>query len=572
MGRAWIKGAEHSKQSTDGNDIVLNVLANRGITDPIDIQKFLNPSVHGQMPDPFVLKDMDAAVRGFADAVVADRKIAIFGDYDVDGITSTAIFVKYLRGIGRDPLWYLPSRDGDGYGLNTGAIEKLAASGANVLISVDCGISGVREVARAKELGLAVIITDHHSPDSILPAADAIVNPKRNDDESGLDYLAGVGVAYLFLVALNRELRTRGFFSEKDEPKLLDYLDLVALGTICDTMPLVGLNRAFVVTGLKVLGSQKNLGLKTLMQVADAKKASAYVAGFVIGPRLNAAGRLDSANPALELLLTDNPGTAGFLAKQLDDMNRERKDIEQRILVRATEMAEQCRADGRCCVFVAGENWHGGVMGIIAGRLKDKFYMPTMIATKSDGIINGSGRSVPGIDIGRIIHDALGAGILSEGGGHSAAAGFSLLCEREDEFREFLECAVKQQLNGAELCPIITADAEIDAGAADMKLVEEMSRLAPFGQGNPEPTLVLNGGELLYATSMGNGEHLRGNLRTSAGTNLAFVGFNMTKTPVGEFLLDDTNSGRKIMLCGKLKENDFNGRVTAQFVVEDAAI
>ncbi|MCL1902330.1 MAG: DHH family phosphoesterase, partial [Alphaproteobacteria bacterium] len=337
MGKMWVAAAENKEEKSKEceNDIVMNVLGSRGITDPEDIHKFLNPSIRDQMPDPFVLKDMDAATRIMADAIVAGRRIAIFGDYDVDGITSTAIVAKYLREVGRDPLWHLPSREVEGYGLNTAAIEEFAAEGAELLISVDCGISGVKEVARAHELGLTVIITDHHSPDKELPAADAIVNPKQSDDTSGLSYLAGVGVAYLFLVALNRELRARGFFSnDVAEPKLIDYMDLVALGTICDTMPLVGLNRAFVVTGLKVLDGRHSLGLKTLMDVAGAKRASVYVAGFVIGPRLNAAGRLDSANPALELLLTDNPGTAGFLAHQLDDMNKERKDIEHGILMR----------------------------------------------------------------------------------------------------------------------------------------------------------------------------------------------------------------------------------------------
>jgi len=394
----------------------------------------------------------------------------------------------------------------------------------------------------------------------------------------------------MFLVALNRALRAQSrelrvesgeskdkieqsqlstLHSQLSQINLIDYLDLVTLGTICDTMPLVGLNRAFVATGLKVLDRRQNLGLATLMSVAGAKSASVYVAGFVIGPRLNACGRLDSANPALELLLTDNAGTAGFLAAQLNDMNKERKEIEQAILIRALELADAAAAAGRRCLFIVGENWHGGVMGIIAGRLKDRFNMPTCVATKSDGLINGSGRSVATVDLGRIIHDALSAGILTEGGGHAAAAGFSLDVSREAEFEEFLESAVLAQMEGQPPRLEIAIDAEIDAGGANLRMVREMAALAPFGQGNPEPTLVLYGGELAYATPMGGG-HVRGSVRTSAG-NLAFVGFNLASAPVGKFLLDEANVGRKIKLCGKLKENEYNGRVSAQFVLEDVA-
>jgi single-stranded-DNA-specific exonuclease len=571
LGKAWVVAAapEGKGRPAKAEDIAIDILHSRGVTGHDEIRAFLSPSIREQMPDPFVLKNMEQAARLAAAAILAGRRIAVFGDYDVDGITSTAIMLKYLRSVGCDPLWHLPTREGEGYGLNSGAIEELAARGAEVLITVDCGISGAKEVARAKELGLDVIITDHHSPDSILPPADAVVNPKQGGDESGLDYLAGVGVAFMFLVALNRELRAKN--PDAFETNLMDYMDLVALGTICDTMPLTGLNRAFAATGLKVLDQRKNLGLKTLMDIAGAKKASVHVAGFVIGPRLNAAGRLDSAAPALDLLLTDNAGTAGFLAQQLDALNKDRKNIESGIMLRAHELAEECRASGRKCLFVAGDNWHGGVMGIIAGRLKDKFCMPAMVATRQDGVVNGSGRSVPGIDLGKIIHDAHEAGILTEGGGHAAAAGFSLAQGREAEFCAFLENAVAAQLDGCTLKQEITVDAEIDAGGANMRLLAELAALAPFGQGNPEPMLVLRGGQLAYASTMGDGSHLRGNLRTSSGTNLAFVGFNLTATPVGAFLLDEGNFNRKITLCGRLKENEFNGRVSAQFVIEDAA-
>ena len=564
LGKAWVVAYDNLETN---NDLVKIILASRGVD---DTEKFLNPSIKEYMPNPSVLMGIDDAARIVADAVQNNDKIAIYGDYDVDGITSTAIFVKYLRTLGADVIWHLPTREGEGYGLNNDAVDEIYNAGVKLLVTVDCGISGVDEVAHARNLGMRVVVTDHHSPDVVIPDADAVVNPKRVDDTSGLTYLAGVGVAFLTLVAINRELKSRG--AGLDNAELMNYMDLVALGTICDTMPLVGLNRALVATGLKVMGLRQNLGLRVLMDVAGIKKPSVYAAGFALGPRLNAAGRLDSAAPALDLLLTDNPLIAHDLANKLHQMNQERIDIQNAIMLRATEMAEQYCADGRCSLFVCGDGWHGGVMGIIAGRLKDKYNLPSCVATKADGVINGSGRSIAGIDLGKIIHDALSAGIVSEGGGHAAAAGFSLLEANEKAFGDFLENAVREQLNGHIPAPEIVVDAELDAGGATMKLVKKLSALEPFGQGNSEPTLVLHGGVLRHATTMGNGAHLRGSISTSAGTQLAFVGFNLVGTPLGDFLLDDANTNTKITLLGKLKENEYNGRVSAQFVIEDATI
>ena len=578
LGRAWAVAAYPGQDVGDSraDNLLQNILIGRGITNMADMEKFLNPSVKEYMPDPSVLRDMDVAAALIADSVLNHEKIAIYGDYDVDGITSTAIFVKYLRALGADVMWHLPMREGEGYGLNTDAIDEIVSSGAKLLITVDCGISGRDEVAYAINHGMRVVITDHHSPDTELPAANAIVNPKRADDTSGLSYLAGVGVAFLTLVALRRELKSRQTTPEMTaalrDTNLMNYLDFVALGTICDTMPLIELNRAFVATGLKVMGLRNNLGLRTLMDVAKIKKASVYAAGFVLGPRLNAAGRLDSAAPALELLLTDNPLIANDLAQRLHEMNHERIDIQNAIMLCANDMAASACADGHCSLFVCGDNWHGGVMGIIAGRLKDKYNMPSCVATRSDGVINGSGRSIPGIDLGKIIHDALAAGIISEGGGHAAAAGFSLPAQNECAFCEFLENAVRAQLDGVTPHTEIVADAELDAGAATLKLVNKLSALEPFGQGNPEPTLVLNGATLRYATTMGGGAHLRGSVATSSGNQLAFVGFNLVGTPVGDFLLDDANTNTTIKLLGKLKENEYNGRVSAQFYIEDIAL
>ena len=573
LGKAWVLAYD---EFSSADDLLKNVLAGRGIVSDADTKQFLNPSIKDSMPNPSVLMDMERAAKIIADAVQNHQKIAIYGDYDVDGITSTAVFVKYLQALGIDVVWHLPTREGEGYGLNNDAIAEIVKDNVNLMITVDCGISGVEEVAFAKKSGLTVVVTDHHSPDSVLPDADAVVNPKRVDDTSGLSYLAGVGVAFLTVVAVNRELKSRSLDSDlADKVKnenLLNYMDFVALGTICDTMPLVDLNRAFVATGLKVLGLRQNLGLRVLMDLAGIKKPSVYAAGFALGPRLNAAGRLDSATPALELLLTDNQLIAHDLANKLHQMNQERIDIQNAIMLAATDMAEKCCQGGKCSLFVCGDNWHGGVMGIIAGRLKDKYNLPSCVATKSDGQINGSGRSIAGVDLGKIIHDALAAGVLSEGGGHAAAAGFSLAEDKEGAFCEFLERAVKEQLNGEIPQPEIMVDAQLDAGGATMRLIKQLSSLEPFGQGNPEPTLVLHGCSLRYASVMGNGSHLRGSVMTSAGTQLSFVGFNLVGTDVGNFLLDDANTNTKIMMLGKLKENEYNGRTSVQFVLEDIAM
>ena len=575
LGKVWTVSDECDLGADfcDTKNLVKNILASRGIVGDDAVDRFLHPSIKEYMPDPDVLKDMDKATSVIADSICNGEKIAIYGDYDVDGITSTAIFVKYLRGLGVDVSWHLPTREGEGYGLNIAAVEQIAQSDVGLMITVDCGISGNEEVARAKELGLKVVVTDHHSPDAVLPNADAVVNPKRNDDESGLSFLAGVGVAFLTLVSLNRELKNRNFFNEtRQQINLLNYIDFVALGTICDTMPLIGLNRAFVSTGLKVMGLRQNLGLRTLMDLAGIKQPSVYAVGFALGPRLNAAGRLDYAAPALEWLLTDNPLIANDLANKLHQMNQERINIQNAIMMDAADIADKCCRDGKCSLFVCGDDWHGGVMGIIAGRLKDKYNLPTCVATRADGVINGSGRSIPEIDLGKIIHEALSLGILVEGGGHSAAAGFTLKAEREQDFCDFLEKSVYEQLNGKRPNPEVLVDAQIDAGSADMKLVEKLSDLAPFGQCNPEPTLVLNGATLKFASVMGNGSHLRGAVRCSNGNQLSFVGFNLVGTPVGDFLLDDMNTNTTIMMLGKLKQNEYNGHVSAQFTLEDIAI
>ncbi|MDR3208600.1 MAG: single-stranded-DNA-specific exonuclease RecJ [Rickettsiales bacterium] len=556
-GKTWI---------SDGGsrtDIVDGILERRGMGESESRRIFLNPSLREQMPDPFVLKGMESAAKIIAGAVRSKKKISVFGDYDVDGITGTAILIQFFRALGIEVLWHLPDRESEGYGLNEKAIRGFAARGAEVLITVDCGISAVKEVAVAKELGMTVVVTDHHEPTASVPLADAIVNPKQGGDESGLTYLAGVGVAFMFLIALNRELG-------HPVSDFMRFLDLVSLGTICDTMPLVGLNRAIVASGLKVLDKRQNIGLRVLMDKAGVRGADVYAAGFILGPRLNAAGRITDATLALDLILTDNELVADSLAGKLNDMNAKRQSIQNAILLDADERAKKQAESGAYCLYVSGNDWHGGVVGIVAGRLKEKYGRPCCIATKSGGIVNGSGRSIENVDLGKIIHAALAEKIIAGGGGHAAAAGFELDEGNETGFIRFLNENVCAALGGSHPVPKINIDAEMDAGGANWDLAENLSKLAPFGMGNSEPVLCLSGSMWIYGRTMGTGAHLSGTLKTSAGT-LPVVGFNMSDSAIGRFLLDESNFGSIIRVVGKLKKNDYHGH-GVQLFLEDVSL
>ncbi|MCL2629147.1 MAG: single-stranded-DNA-specific exonuclease RecJ [Alphaproteobacteria bacterium] len=549
-----------------------SLLVARGVT---DVEVFLKPSLAASMPDPFVIKDMDKAVEVVAASVLAGEKIAIFGDYDVDGITSAAVIIKYFRAVdyGENIIWHLPSRDAEGYGLNNASIDEFDKAGAKLVITVDCGISAHREAEYAASKGIKLVITDHHNQDGdTVPVAAAVVNPKRAEDNSGLDMLAGVGVVFMFLIALNRRLRQVGYFGDaRPEPDMKSFLDLVAIGTVCDTMPLVGLNRGIVAAGLRIANNWQNLGLKVLAGVAGCKTIDVYSAGFMLGPRLNASGRLASADDSLRLLLTDNFNDALAYSQRLDELNEKRKNIEQGILMLADEMIESNLDANKNCVLVCGENWHGGVMGIIAGRLKEKYYRPVCVATiREDGVASGSGRSVPEIDLGGIIESAKAKEILISGGGHAVAAGFSLKAENIPAFREHLDRCVAEQMNGREFLPVIKADLILDSASATLDLVREFQNFAPFGQNNPEPSFIITGGILDWAEPVGNG-HLKLAFLTPVG-RLSAIGFGLLRTRIGEFFMNDVNRGRPVKLFGKLKENTYNGNTSVQLVLEDVHV
>ena len=410
-------------------DIVARVLAGRGVAAD-EVPNFLDPALKRLLPDPSVLTDMDKAAGRIADAVVAGEPIAVFGDYDVDGATSSALFARYLRSVGRDPVIYIPDRLFEGYGPNTEALKSLANAGARLVVCVDCGSTSHQALADGRAMGLDIVVIDHHQLGAELPPAVAVVNPNRQDDLSGLGHLAAVGVTFLTLVAVNRLLRARGWFASRAEPELLQWLDLVALGTVCDVVPLVGLNRAFVAKGLLAMARRANRGLAAL---ADAARLGGPVApyhlGFLLGPRINAGGRIGDAALGARLLASDDPAECERLAAELDRLNRERQAIETAMLEEATAeaAAEIGDGEGPSVLVTASERWHPGVVGLIASRLKDRFHRPAVaIALQPNGVGSGSGRSVAGVDLGHAVRRAVERGILVKGGGHAMAAGLTV--------------------------------------------------------------------------------------------------------------------------------------------------
>lgn len=560
QGNVWIIDEE-----TNDGDVFDILIKKRNIK---DIENFLNPTIKYYMPNPFILKDMEKAINIVIQSIQNNEKITVYGDYDVDGVTSTSVLVKYFKSIGVNIDWYIPNRESEGYGLNYDAINKIKESGTNLIITVDCGINGLNEVELVKKQGMKIIITDHHEQDEVLPNADAIINPKQKSDTSNLKYLAGVGVAFLFIVALNSKIKNS--FSNKIN--LIDFLDLVALGTVCDSMPLIKLNRAFVVTGLKVLNARKNIGLDYLMNIAGIDKATEYSLGFVLGPRINAAGRLENPEIALKLLLTNDENKAQELAYKLNELNKQRINIQNAIIIDAISQAEEINNSDKNSLFVFGKTWHSGLMGIIAGKLKEKYNKPVCVATSLKGSFNGSGRSVDNIDLGQIIHEAINKDILISGGGHVLAAGFSLDETKLLEFSDFLEKAVNKQLNGKKLTKNIIIDLEIPLQSINKSLVENIAKLEPFGQGNAEPNIVVKSCRLKNIMRINNTKHIRGCITNSFGNNLSFIGFNMIDSPIGKFLLDYVNINTNINMLGKLKLNEYLGNKSIQLILEDISL
>ena len=552
-------------------DIVSRVLAGRGVAAD-DVPDFLDPALKRLLPDPSVLTAMDAAAGRIADAVISGEPMAVFGDYDVDGATSSALFARYMRAVGRDPVIYIPDRLFEGYGPNTEALRTLANAGIRLVVTVDCGSTSHQALGDARAMGLDVVVIDHHQLGAELPPAVAVVNPNRQDDLSGLGHLAAVGVTFLTLVAVNRLLRERGWFASRKEPELLQWLDLVALGTVCDVVPLIGLNRAFVSKGLMAMARRGNRGLAAL---ADAARLGGPVApyhlGFLLGPRINAGGRIGDAALGARLLASDDPVECEQLAAELDRLNRERQAMEAVMLEEAIAeaAAEIGDGEGPSVLLTASERWHAGVVGLIASRLKDRFHRPAIaIAFQPNGVGSGSGRSVAGVDLGHAIRRAVDRGILVKGGGHAMAAGLTIEKPRLGELRAFLEESLRRAVSSSEEADGLAVDAALTAQGATIGLIELLDRAGPFGSGNAEPVFAFPAHQVSYVEENGNG-HVRLTLRGAEGTTLKATAFRAGGTELGQALL--ASRGRGVHVAGTLSINSWQGRRQPALRVIDVA-
>jgi single-stranded-DNA-specific exonuclease len=548
-------------------DLAARILAGRGIG--LDaVEAHMNPTLRGFLPDPSALRDMDAAAARIAQAVMTGERIALFADYDVDGATSSALLLRFLRAVGSDALLYVPDRILEGYGPNAAAFGALAARGATLAITLDCGISAHEPLIAARDAGLEVIVIDHHAAETLLPEALAIVNPNRLDEAGGLGHLAAVGVTFLALVAVNRALRQAGWYAARPEPDLRQWLDLVALGTVADVVPLTGLNRAFVTQGLKVMARRANVGLAALSDIAALKEApAAYHLGFILGPRVNAGGRVGKADCGARLLSTDDPIEAAELAALLDLHNGERKSIEETTLQAAMAQIDGSEEARQAPVIIAsGDGWHPGVIGIVASRLVERYHRPACVIGFSGDTGKGSGRSVPGIDLGAAIIAARQAGLLAAGGGHRMAAGFTIAANRMKLFSAFLGARFVD--GGDRADPVLAIDAALSCGGATVDLAESIERLGPFGPGNAEPRFALTGARIVRADLVG-ANHVRCVVSDGGGGRLKAIAFRAVGGPIGQALLNA--GGGPVSLAGRVKLDRWNGDIRVQFQIEDVA-
>jgi single-stranded-DNA-specific exonuclease len=550
-------------------EIVGRLLAQRGI-DHDHASSFLSPRLHSLLPDPSHLRDMEVAAARLVRAVREGETIAVLGDYDVDGATSAALLARFFAAVGGLTRIYVPDRLREGYGPNTPALLHLHAQGVRVVVTVDCGTNAHLPLADAAAAGLEVIVVDHHVAEPLLPRAAAIVNPNRLDEESQHGGLAAVGVAFLLAVAVNRALRQEGWYvGGRAEPDLMGWLDLVALGTVCDVVPLAGLNRAFVAQGIKVARRNANPGLAALAAVAGVNEPlDAYHLGFVLGPRVNAGGRIGAPDLGARLLATENPALAANLAQRLDTYNRERREIEARILEAAVSMVERA-PQSPMLVFAAAEDWHPGVIGIVAARLKERYERPACVVALANGVGRGSGRSIAGLSLGPAVIAARQAGLLINGGGHAMAAGFTVAAEKLDALRAFLVERLGDGLDGERLVPELRVDITLSLGAAQTELIGHIERLAPFGAGNPEPRFVLPGVCIVHTEAVGSG-HLRCTLADPLDTaRLRAIAFRAVGTPLGQFLGE--TRGATIHVAGHLRRDTWRGGDAVQLLIDDAA-
>ena len=554
------------------DSLVDELLLARGVARE-DLARHREPKIRDFLPDPSCFQDMDKGARRLADAVQKGETIAIFGDYDVDGATSAALLVLLLRRLGAEPMVYIPDRLMEGYGPSGKALVELKARGAAVAVCVDCGAQAFEALEQAKAAELDVVVVDHHQCASLLPVAYALINPNRLDeseDGAAHGHLAAVGMAFLLGVALLRELRSRGFFEPLAEPKIIDLLDLVALGTVADVARLKSLNRAFVTQGLKVMASRQNIGLVALAEAARlVKPASCRDLGFALGPRINAGGRVGKSDLGVRLLTCTDPEEARTLAIELSRLNEERRAIEMLVCEQAEEQA--VKLNGAPVITVMSAGWHQGVIGIVAGRIKERFGRPAIvIAECEDGIGKGSGRSVSGVDLGAAVLAAKESGLLTAGGGHAMAAGLTLPPGGLEPFREFINGRLGDDVERSRGDRALLLDALLAPGGVVAPLCDALDAAGPYGAGWPGPKIAAGPARLLKTGIVGDG-HVRGIACGDDGKSFKFIAFRSASTELGQALLGAPAEARW-WLAGTIKRDEWNGGSAAEMHVEDAAL
>ena len=543
------------------------VLAMRGIQSVDAAESFLKPRLRDGLPDPSHLLDLDIAVSRLAQAITAQEGVGIIGDYDVDGATSSALVANYLRLFGINVSVEIPDRFTDGYGPNPTLFQRLADAGCSLVLTLDCGTTAHAAIQAAGAMGIEVIVIDHHIAEDALPAALAIVNPNRPDQDSPLTGLAAVGVAFIFLIGLTRELRAKGFFTTRPEPDLLKFLDVVALGTVCDVVPLTGLNRSFVAQGLKVMANGGNAGIHALAQISGIKSIkSAMQLGFSLGPKINAGGRLGFSALGYNLLVADDPSKSVEFAQKLHTLNLERQKVERQQLSDAKAMIASSSLAEDAVIVVAGHGWNKGVVGINASRLADQFDRPAIVfAIDDDGTATGSARSRHGFDIGAATLAAKEAGLLTAGGGHMMAAGMSLAASKLDALRDFM-CTRKRDSRDLITTTPFAIDTEFSPAAINHNLAGIIQQLEPYGEGNKEPILAVRSVRVISARVLKN-RHLALRLAGDDGGMVEAIAFACVGSKLGDLLQSD----QTLHLAGKIRSDEYLGRVQLKFQIEDAA-
>ncbi|MEK9959676.1 MAG: single-stranded-DNA-specific exonuclease RecJ [Pelagibacteraceae bacterium] len=529
-----------------------------------DIDNFLNPRIKNFLPNPYIFKDMKKGLTLLSEHIKKNNKICIFGDYDVDGATSSSMMSRYLKFLSIDHLVFIPDRQKDGYGPSVATFENIIDQNVSLIIALDCGTTSFEAIDFAKSKNIDVIVIDHHKSQENFPKADAIINPNRVDENGDYYYLCAAGVLFIFLVGLNSFLRETNFFSENktSEPDLLNFLDLVMMGTVCDVVPLINLNRAFVNQGLKIASKRENLGLKTLVDFSKIKKKlSTYEVGYVLGPKINAGGRIGKSKLGYNLLTTDDAESAYLISSELDSLNMKRKDLEKKILDEAIILAEKNIDDP--IIFLVKNDWHEGLIGIVASRLKDHFHKPTFIISQSGNLCKGSARSVYGFDIGMAITKCKQMNIILKGGGHPMAGGFSLSDNQLENFKNELITTFKKYKKNTENT-ILYIDSYLDSSAINQDLVNKLDCLEPYGSGNREPLFAFENFEVSKVIETNN-NHVKVVLK-KGNFYLDAISFNSKNTDIGNYLM---NYKKSFNVAGKIKLNEWNDRSKIELVVED---